>query len=217
LPVDGLRSTVYASTMFSFDGAPVPVRDDLKDAHRAIWVHFAQPGQVFDADQRRSILESARNGTSSNDDPIGQLASDLYTIPAEVTGDMVRTAIASAGEAAVVEAVSLVSMLAAVDNTHRALGADLEALPEPSPGDPSGTVETGLKKCRTHVPMPRSSITVALDLLPVENEAYAAACGPHYMTFEEMGSPRFERCPGLNRAQLETIASRTSLFQECFY
>jgi hypothetical protein len=37
------------------------------------------------------------------------------------------------------------------------------------------------------------------------------------MTFEEMGSPLFERSPGLNRAQLETIASRTSFFQECFY
>ena len=203
--------------MFSFDGSPVPVRDDLTDAHRAIWVHFAQPGEVYDADQRRSILESARHGATSNDNPIGQLASDLYTNPAAVTGETVRTAIAAAGEPAVVETVSLVSMLAAVDNTHRALGAELEALPEPLPGDPSGIVETGLKKRRTHVPMPRTSITVALDLLPVENEAYAASCGPHYMTFEEMGSPLFARTPGLNRAQLETIASRTSLFHKCFY
>jgi hypothetical protein len=108
-------------------------------------------------------------------------------------------------------------MLAAVDDTHRALGAELESLPDPVPGEPSGTIATGLKRRRTHVPMPRNSITVALDLLPLENEAYAAACGPHYMTFAEMASPIYERSPGLNRAQLETIASRTSLFQECFY
>jgi hypothetical protein len=203
--------------MFPFNGSPVSVRDDLREAHEAIWLHFQQPGQVFDANQRHAILDAARNNTYSDADPIGQLATTLYTRPAAVTGEMVRSAIAGSGEPAVVEAVSLVSMLAAVDSTHRALGAELEPLPEPLPGNPSGTISTGLKKRRTHVPMPRTSITVALELLPVENEAWATSCGPHYMTFAEMGSPIFERSPGLNRAQLETIASRTSLLTECFY
>ena len=203
--------------MFAFNGSPVPVRDDLKDAHRAIWAHLARPGQVFDADERHSILNDARNNAYPDGDPIGQLATTLYTTPPAVTPGMAQSAIVESGEPAVVEAVALVSMLAAVDSTHQALGADLEPLPEPVPGEPSGTIATGLKKRRTHVPMPRHSITVALELLPDENEAYATACGPHYMTFEEMASPLFERSPGLNRAQLETIASRTSLFQECFY
>ena len=65
--------------------------------------------------------------------------------------------------------------------------------------------------------MPRNSITVALDLLPAEGAAYAAMCGPQYMLFAEMVDPMFERTPGLNRAQLETIASRTSLLNKCFY
>jgi hypothetical protein len=203
--------------MFSYDGSPVPVRDDLKDSHAAVWDHIQQPGQVFDADQRLSLLSQARNGEYPLDDPVGFLATTLYANMSEVTPALVLSAIAASGEPAVVEAVSLVSMLAAVDNTHRALGADLEPLPEPVPGDPSGIITRGLKKRKTHVPMPRTSITVALDLLPVENAAYAQVCGPHYMTFEEMGSPLFERSPGLNRAQLETIASRTSFFQECFY
>ena len=203
--------------MFSFDGSPVPVRDDLKNAHQAIWAHLAQPGQVFDANQRRSFLDAARENTYSDGDPTGRLATTLYTSPTEVEGDLVRTAIGAAGEPAIVEAVSVVSMLAAVDNTHRALGAELEPLPDPQPGEPAGTIASGLRKRRTHVPMPRNSITVALDLLPRENEAYAAACGPHYMTFAEMASPLFERSPGLDRAQLETIAARTSLLQECFY
>ena len=121
--------------MFSFDGSPVPVRDDLKDAHQAIWSHLAQPGQVFDAKQRRSFLNAARENTNPDGDATCQLVATLYTSPAEVTGDMVRTAIGAAGEPAVVEAVSVVSMLAAVDNTHRALGAELEPLPDPQPGD----------------------------------------------------------------------------------
>ena len=203
--------------MFSFSGSPVPVRDDLKEAHKAIWAHFAQPGPVFDASQRRSILEVARHGVASGDDPLRELATTLYTNPPAVTRQLVRSAVAACGEPAVVEVVSLVSMLAAVDATHDALSAELEPLPDPLPGDPSGIIAEGLRKRRTLLPMPRNSITVALDLLPVENEVYAAACGPHYMTFAEMVSPIFGRSPGLDRAQLETIASRTSLFQECFY
>jgi len=172
---------------------------------------------MFDADRRLSILDAARNNTYAEDDPLGRLATTLYTTPADVNGDLVRSAIAASGDPDVVEAISLVSMLAAVDNTHRALGAELEPLPQPLPGDPAGGIATGLKQRRTHVPMPMTSVTVALDLLPAENEAYAATCGPHYMTFTEMGTPVFERSPGLNRAQLETVASRTSLFQKCFY
>jgi len=207
----------YACFMFEYTGAPVPVRSDLRDAHKAIWAHFARPGQVLDSDERHRILEAARNNTFSEGDQLGRLATALYNSPAAVSPDMVRSGIGTAGDASVVEAVSLISMLAGVDNMHRALGAELEPLPAPLLGDPSGVVESGLKTRRTHVPMPRNSITVALDLLPHENEVYAAACGPYYMTFEEMASPLFERSPGLNRAQLETIAARTSLFQECFY
>ncbi|VAW06627.1 hypothetical protein MNBD_ACTINO01-965, partial [hydrothermal vent metagenome] len=33
----------------------------------------------------------------------------------------------------------------------------------------------------------------------------------------EMGSPTFSRTPGLNRAQMEVVSSRTSLLNECFY
>jgi hypothetical protein len=203
--------------MFSFDGSPVPIRDDLRDAHVAIWRHFAQPGQVFDANERHTILKLARNNSYPDDDELGQLATTLYRNPSRVSENTVRSAIATSGETAVVETVSLVSMLAAVDSTHRALGASLEPLPEPVQGEPAGNIATGLKKRRTHVPMPTTSITGALDLLPTENAAYAAACGPLYMTFAEMSSPFFERWPGLNRAQLETIAARTSLFNECFY
>jgi hypothetical protein len=210
-------STVYSELMFSFTGSPVPVRDDLRDAHVAIWRHLAQPGQVFNANERHVILTMARNNSYPDDDDLGRLASTLYGHPAGVSEDMVRSIIAGSGEAAVVETVALVSMLAAVDCTHRALGAGLEPLPEPMHGEPSGNIATGLRKRRTHVAMPTTSITGALDLLPTENAAYASACGPLYMTFAEMSSPVFERSPGLNRAQLETIAARTSILNECFY
>jgi hypothetical protein len=203
--------------MFAFDGSPVPIRDDLRDAHVAIWRHFARPGQVLDANERHAILKMVRSSSYPDGDELRRLASTLYGNPARVSEDTVRAAIAASGEAAVVETVALVSMLAAVDSTHRALGSSLEPLPEPLRGEPTGNIATGLRKRRTLVPTSTTSITGALDLLPTENAALAATCGPLYMTFAEMSSPVFERSPGLNRAQLETIAARTSLLNECFY
>jgi len=202
--------------MFTYAGSPVPVREDLRIAHEAIWEHLALPGPVFDAFRRVSILAGARNNAPATDE-IERLAATLYNDPGSVTTELVDVAVSAEGDAAAVETVSIISMLAAVDSTHLALGAERVPLPEPTPGDPTGNIASGLKKRRTYVPMPRNSITVALELLPRENEVYAAACGPHYMTFAEMASPTFERTPGLDRAQIETIASRTSMFQDCFY
>lgn len=209
--------------MFPFDGSPVPVRTDLKSAYRETWKHLSRPGPTLDASQRIDLLRAARSpeDTVTNNraatTPIESLSITLYQHPPSVNGAMVAASIAASGEAATVEAVSIVSMLAAVDGTHRALGIDLERLPEPEPGEPTRRVASGMKRRRSHVPMPRNSITVALELLPDENEVYASMCGPQYMTFREMTEPRFGRTPGLDRAQLETIASRTSLLNECFY
>ena len=209
--------------MFTFNGSPVPVRKDLTDAYRTIWAHMSRPGPVFDANQRARLLETARSRTGANvattigQTPIESLARTLYSDPGSVDRSMVNASNADSGEAGTVEAVSLISMLAAVDGTHRALGVELEPLPEPLSGETTQKVAVGIERRQSHVPMPRNSITVALDLLPTEGAAYAAMCGPQYMLFAEMVDPMFERSPGLNRAQLETIASRTSLLNECFY
>ena len=108
-------------------------------------------------------------------------------------------------------------MLAAIDGTHRGLGAGLEPLPEPQPGDPSGRVAAGLKRRRTHIPVPPGPIPVVLDLLPEEGAAFQAMFGPQYMTGWEMAMDNFYRSPGLNRAQMEIVSSRTSMHNECFY
>jgi len=65
--------------------------------------------------------------------------------------------------------------------------------------------------------MTPGSILSALDLLPDVGRAYRASFGPQYMTEKDMERPDFERSPGLNRAQMELVASRTSLLNECFY
>lgn len=210
--------------MFEFSGSPVSVRQDLKEAYGEIWEHLASPGPTLTGIQRVGLaayVRAARSGDTPAwiDLPVSvlNLAALLFTDPARVDRSTVRAAAGDAGDPLTVEVIALVSMLSAVDGAHRGLGALLEPLPVPGAGTPTGVIAEGLKQRRTHVPMPVGAIPVALDLLPEVGEAFRNSFGPQYMTGAEMESDDFEREPGLNRAQIEVVSSRTSLQNKCFY
>lgn len=210
--------------MFAYTGAPVPVRPDLRYSHISTWGHFSRPGPTLRGDQRIDLLDSARADSAERDaegiglsPTTGALADHLMHRPASVNETVVRRSAAADGDAAAVEVIGLVSMLSAVDFTHLGLGADLEPLPQPQPGPPTGVVAEGLKRRRTHIPVPPGPIPVVLDLVPDEGAAFQAMFGPHYMTGWEMALDGFARNPGLDRAQMELVSSRTSLHNECFY
>lgn len=209
--------------MFTFSESPVPVRNDIPESFRYLWGEIARPGPSLTAHQRRTVLTTARESAAvppTNVDlprVLLELARTLSTKPTIVDGDLVSRASNDAGYPATVEVIALIAMLAAVDGFHRALGVDLEQLPDPRTGEPTGRIVEGLTPRRTHVPMPRGAIPAALDLLPDVGATYRSLFGPLYMTMDEMGSPTFSRTPGLNRAQMEVISSRTSLLNECFY
>lgn len=210
--------------MFEFVGSPVPVRQDLRDTYIEMWRHFAQPGPTLTGRQRVGLAAYVR-AARSGDTPawvdlpatLLHLATTLFGDPAGVDGPMVRQAATDAGDPMVVEVIGLVSMLAAVDGAHRGLTAELEPLPSAMDGEPTGVIAEGLKPRRTHVPMPAGAIPVALDLVPEVGRAYRDSFGPQYMLETDMQFQDFERSPGLNRAQIEVISSRTSLHNKCFY
>ncbi len=210
--------------MFDFVGSPAPIRPDLRYSYINTWAHFARPGPTLDSGQRLALLAAARRGTAASragdewfGPAVADLADTLYAKPAAMNGAIVRTAADEAGDPTTVEVIGLVSMLAAVDGTHRALGARQEPLPDPVSGQPTGNITAGLKRRRTHIPVPPGPIPVVLDLLPDEGAAFQALFGPQYMTGWEMALDDFRRQPGLNRAQIEIVSSRTSMHNECFY
>jgi hypothetical protein len=210
--------------MFAFTGSPVPVREDLRDGYVAIWSHLRGPGPSLTGKQRVEIAAYVR-AARSGDTPswvdlrasLLNLAAVLFTDPGLVDRKMVRAAADDAGDAKTVEVLSIVSMLSAVDGAHRGLSADLEPLPVAEVGEPTDVIAEGLKQRRTHVPMPAGAINVAFDLLPNVGRAFQDSFGPQYMTGPEMAHDDYERNPGLNRAQMEIISSRTSLHNKCFY
>lgn len=210
--------------MFEFLGSPVPVRNDLKNAHAELWAHLAAPGPTLTGDERVDLAHYAREAENAEphhgiDLPpsLCRLAAALFAEPATVDGPMVRASVDESSDAMTVEVISIVSMLAAVDGTHHALNAVLEPLPTPRPGGPNGEIAEGMKRRRTHVPMPQGAIPMALDLLPRVGSVFRDSFGPQYMTGAEMTLNDFARDPGLNRAQIEIVSSRTSLHNKCFY
>lgn len=210
--------------MFEFVGSPVPIRPDLRYSYVNTWAHFARPGPTLTGHERIRLLAAVRNGGDTADGQpawfaraVAELAHTLYTKPAAMDGSIVTSAVEEVGDPTTVEVIALVSMLSAIDGTHRALGAALEPLPEGQPGDPTGDIAVGLKRRRTHIPVPPGPIPVVLDLLPDEGAAFQAMFGPQYMTGWEMALQDFRRDPGLDRAQMEVVSSRTSMHNECFY
>lgn len=210
--------------MFDFRGSPVSVRPDLRYAYASLWDHVARPGPTLDGQQRVALLASVRDRAAGEaartvgiEPPLGLLADTLYHDPTAVDGDLVRSAADASGDPSAVEVAALVSMLSSVDGTHRALAADLEPLPEPAAGHPTGEITEGLKRRRTHLPVPRGPIPVMFDLVPYEGAVYQSLFGPQYMTGWEMALDTFQRNPGLDRAQMELVSTRTSIHNECFY
>lgn len=193
----------------------VAPRPEAVKAIRRQFEDMAHPGAALTGRERVALAAAARSGAT--DDALQDLAHHLYASPATVHEHHVRTAADTHGEAATVELVGVTARLACVDRVNEVLGVDPDPLPEPAPGSPTGEISDGLKRRRGFLPKPPGEIPVALDLVPAEGRALRAMFGPMYMTDEEMDDPHFARDPGLNTPQLETIASRVSLLNECFY
>ena len=210
--------------MFDFADAQISMRNDLPQAFRAEWSHLATPGATLTSPERIAVAETARRSVHGSASPstvldstIDALASTLMADPGAVEGPLVRSTADSVGDPTTVEVIGIVSRLSAVDGFHLALGMPLEPLPDPIDGQPSGDITPDLKRRRTHVPVPPGSIPFSLDLTPSEGSALKAIHGPLYMTYEDMAHDDFARDPGLNRAQMELISSRTSHRNACFY
>jgi hypothetical protein len=204
--------------VFEFAGSPVAVPGDVRDAFGAFWDHLAGPGATLTGSQRVAVAAASRGDDSEGaDQSLLTLARHLGLEPGTVFEEQVRRAADTAGDPATVETIGVVSLLSAVDGMHDALGVEREPLPEPRSGEPTGEVADGLKRRRTHVPMPQGAIPLALDLVPAEGRMRIALSAPIYMPDDEMIHPDWRRRPGLVRPQMEVVAARTSWHNDCFY
>jgi len=164
-----------------YSAAGVPVRDDLRDAHRTLLDGLRRPGCWFTSAARLAIATESRNAPHcalcrerkaalSPEQPRGahertRAGRDLPDAVVEVAHRVrtdsgrlsrawfERTLASGLDEGPYVEGVGVVTMLAGLDYFCRALGVPPFPLPPPLPGAPSRHRPAGLRSGIAWVPI----------------------------------------------------------------
>ena len=147
-----------------------------------------------------------------------------------------RTLAAGMTDGQYVELVGTVVSVLSIDAFCRAIGAPLHPLPEPEPGAASGyRPEIAAPDGESWVPMvpfdnsgtPEAdlwpakrtgNVIRALSLAPDEVRTLNDLGGAHYIDHGLVRDPSATRADGaLTRAQIELVAGRVSILNDCFY
>ncbi len=196
----------------------------MLDGIRREWQRLGQAGTWWTGAERVAIAEVARKALAGADTtnfmlPLAatQAAAAVAANPVSISSDMLNQFEADGLSAsAYTEIVGVVARMVAIDTAVRGTGGNEEPLPTPSSGEPSQIVPAKAKKRSAWVPMVGAAGAVtALSGVAAEDEAQRDLHGALYLSYEEMGD--MEIVKGLTRAQLELVASRTSLINQCVY
>jgi hypothetical protein len=197
---------------------------DLMQLFASVWGDLAAPGTGWSGTERVAIASAARAARTGESEAPPVLPDDAVEAvsfvaarPAQVSEAWVRGMVSSLGETRYVELVGIVAVLACVDTVTQLLGAGLERLPEPLPGNPTPDGPNPRLKRRSSwvamdgPPMPRWALTAAPRVQATVNRLLDRL----YMTGEDMRSNDPVR--GLTRTQVETVVVAVSHSNECFY
>ena len=210
------------------------LRPDLPPALAAEWHTLASAGTWFAGAQRIAIAAEARDAMALP--PVSPLSRRAHLPRAHLQAVVQRAARRVAADAAaidlalidelvaagldhpaVAEVIGVVARLSAVDRLFQALGLPLPPLPAPQSGEPSRQPPRGPQITgQSFLPMiAQVSIPQTLSLVRAESRAWQQLADALYMSFAEMEDLDFRR--HLHRRQLELVAARTSLRNDCFY
>ena len=198
---------------------------DIGAALQREWQRLASPGTWWTGAERVAIAAVARSAAGAEEgDVVAELPLAAREAARVLTADLASTSRRWVESLVAdgldyehyVELVGVVARLAAVDRFTTALGLGREPLPEPVAGEPSREPAEGTRLGKAWVPMPQArSIVVALDHVPAETEAMKDLHGALYLTVDEMADPLIRK--DLGRPQLELVAARVSVLNQCFY
>ncbi len=182
----------------------------------------AASGATLDGRGRRRLAElsrTLRSGSSPTvvEGPLERFAATLTLDAHRVDADLIA-GVRSEGvhDAILVEIVSLIARLTAVDTFCFALGFDPIDLPEVGEGAPSGHVDARAAIAGGWLPtVGPASPPNALSLLPDEHAAMHELHGGFYLEVAAMADLDVDR--GLHRTQMELVAARASRLNECFF
>lgn len=252
--------------MFDYSPSGYDIRTDIAEAYRDIWAKIARPGNWWSGSERVAMLAEARASRDCHlcQQRAGALSPSAVRgncetthadlLPAEAIDAIHRISNDAARLTSVwlegligpsftyghyVELVGVLVAARSIDAFHEALGLDLEPLPEPVDGEPSGYLPKEAEFAGAWVPVlngealhPRDADIYAElppGFVPVPNVLSAMSLVPDAVRMlfrlsavQYLDMPsfmRFEKLPGrvLSRSQVELVAARVSALNDCFY
>lgn len=208
-------------TANALEHSEAPVPDRIGAGIDRARLHIAASGSRWTGRQRVELASTARRAITGVESP----PSEDLPPPAVETARRIAAAAhaitaadvdAFDDPAAYVEIAGVVARTTAIDTTARGVGSLPVVLPEGSGALPDGGVATAAKRRSALVPtVGAASPPSALSLVPGEAEAQADLHGALYLGYDEMGEVSIRK--GLPRWQLELVAARTSLLNDCFF
>ena len=146
-----------------------------------------------------------------------------------------RTLAGGLADAEYVELVGTVVSVVSIDSFCRAIGAPAHPLPEPEPGAASGYRpataagdggswvpmvpfdNSGTPEADLWPPNRTGNVLRALSLAPDEVRTLNDLGGAHYIDHGLVRDPSAGKGGALSRAQIELVAGRVSILNDCFY
>lgn len=203
---------------------PLAAPDDADSTIERQWTLLASPGDWLTGAERVAVAGAARGETTDDVRPgLAAAARRIHDEPATITLEWLDE-IRSSGvtDEEYVEVIGVVARLRAIDTFEFGLGRATRPLPESRGGDPGRPQIEGARLDGGWVPTigPAFPLSV-LSLAPSENDAMleiseALYLAPRAGDGYTMGNQHVVR-DGLTRSQMEFVAARTSLLNDCFY
>jgi len=170
------------------------------------------------AARSRSLLATVDTAPPpSSSQPLDELTHRLTVAPATIRQGFVRE-MENGGipSSTYVEVLGLVARLTAIDTFAFGLGVDPAPLPPPTEDEATGELADDAAIDGGWVPTVGPAFPpTALSLVPGEHRAMLDLHNVFYLSIAGMADLDVDR--GLHRTQMELVAARTSLLNECFF
>lgn len=210
---------------FSWDNTAVPVPAATMAVVAEQWRELAEPGSWWTAEQRITIAHvgrAARRGfTAPLSTAINETTRTAATQVAVGAGHLTHAdiddfATAGLGPLPYVELVGVVARTTAIDTATIGLGAELQPFLAATLGDPARPAATAAKRRSAWVPtVGAAGASTALSAVPAEDQAQEQLHGALYLSYREMGD--YTIAKALSRPQMELLAARTSMHNDCYF
>ncbi len=202
---------------------PTPT-EDYESALRFEWSHLASPGAWWSGPERVAIAAEARlatrqmPATGALPDAATEAARTVAVAASTIRPETIAGWLSEGLDPfAYVEIVGIAAIVTALDVAAFGLRLDEEPLPAGDPGEPSRAIPEGAAVTDGWVPTVGPAwAPEALSAVPAERDAMNTVHGPLYLTMEQMLDLDIVR-NGMARHQLELVAARTSMLNDCFY